>query len=231
MLIFMRGGEYFSWRLLNSYILGGVQRGFVTRNPLWLAEMGGGCLNFLTYRQNPSILNRVLTILASVSTTVPFANKLPKLTDLDYKIIRRLNEDARLSSAALARELQTSERTVRHRIERLIREDVLKPVAVVNPQAFGYNLVVDIFCEVEISARDEVVESIRRMPEVSYMAFSTGEQDISFQALFKNSKDMHEFITQRLYSISGVRRTKTVLVPQIVKDTYQWLPPEDEFAL
>ncbi len=153
-----------------------------------------------------------------------------KLTDLDHKLIRRLNRDARLSSAELAREFGISERTVRNRIQRLITEGVLKPVAVVNPLVFGYNLVVDIFCEVEVSMREDVIQAIRAFPEVSYMAFSTGDQDISFQALFKNTEDMHEFITQKVYSIPGIRRTRTVLVPRIVKDTYQWLPPEEAFT-
>jgi len=155
---------------------------------------------------------------------------LLKLTRLDFKIIRYLNEDARVSSAHLARELNLSERTIRHRINRLIEGDVIKTVAVVNPIIFGYNLVVDILCEVSIEDRDAVIETVRHLPEVSYLAFSTGDQDFSFQALFKNSEDMHSFITQRLYSIPGIRRTRTVLVPRIVKDAYQWLPPAEAFA-
>jgi Lrp/AsnC family transcriptional regulator, regulator for asnA, asnC and gidA len=154
---------------------------------------------------------------------------LIKLTDLDRQLIRRLNQNARITSAELAREFNTSERTVRHRIQRLFNEGILKPVAVVNPAAFGYSLVVDIFCEVEVSSREQVINAIQAMPEVSYLAFSTGDQDISFQALFKNSEDMHKFITEKIYAIPGIRRTRTVLVPLIVKDTYQWLPPEDGF--
>jgi len=88
---------------------------------------------------------------------------------------------------------------------------------------------VDIFCEVEVNMREQVVNAIKPLPEVSYMAFSTGDQDISFQALFKNTEDMHKFITQRIYAIPGIRRTRAVLVPRIVKDTYQWLPPEEAF--
>lgn len=153
-----------------------------------------------------------------------------KLTDLDHKLIRRLNRNARLSSAELARELGFSERTIRNRIQRLVTEGILKPVAVVNPAAFGYNLVVDIFCEIEVKKREEVIAALEVLPEVSYMAISTGDQDVSFQALFKNSAEMHEFITQRVYSIPGIRRTRTVLVPRIVKDTYQWLPPGDKFT-
>lgn len=179
---------------------------------------------FLTFRQNPSILN------ASPPPKLLSKYPLLKLTDLDHKLIRSLNRNARYSSADLARELGFSERTIRNRIQRLITEGILKPVAIVNPIAFGYTLVVDIFCELEVNRREEVIAALKRLPEVSYMAISTGDQDVSFQALFKNSADMHEFITQRVYTIPGIRRTRTVLVPQIVKDTYQWLPPEDGFT-
>lgn len=148
-----------------------------------------------------------------------------RLTELDQVIIQYLNQDARLTSSEIARALNVAERTVRHRIKRLINANIIKLVAVVNPMAFGYNLVVDIFCEIDVSAQEQVVETIAAMPEVSYLAFLTGDQDISFQALFRNSDEMHSFVTHRLHQIPGIRRTRTVVVPRIVKDSYQWLPP------
>ncbi len=150
-------------------------------------------------------------------------------SELDRQIIISLNQDARLSSAELARQLDVPERTVRYRITRLIEEDVIRPVAVVNPAAFGYKLVIDVFCEIDTARQTEIVTLIQAMPEVSYIAFATGDQDISFQALFKNSEAMHHFITERLRHIPGIGRTRTVLVPRIVKDTHRWLPPAEDF--
>jgi DNA-binding Lrp family transcriptional regulator len=69
------------------------------------------------------------------------------------------------------------------------------------------------------------------MPEVAYLAYSTGDQDISIQALFKNTDELHHFLTQKLNHVPGIRRTRTVLVPRIIKDTYQWLPPDDTRGL
>jgi DNA-binding Lrp family transcriptional regulator len=104
---------------------------------------------------------------------------------------------------------------------------VIQPVAVVNPAAFGYTLAVDIFCELEMGYQQSVVEAILSFPQVSYLAISTGDQDISLQAIFKDSEEMHEFITRQLHHVPGIRRTRTVLIPRILKDTYQWLPPDD----
>lgn len=152
-----------------------------------------------------------------------------KYTALDRAIIHQLNQDARLSSAEIARSLNVAERTVRYRISRLIAENIIKPVAVVNRKAFGYDLVVDIFCEIEITQQEEILQAILAMPEVSYVAYATGDQDLSFQALFRDTTEMHEFITNRIHPIPGVRRTRTVLVPRIVRDSYQWLPPNSAF--
>ena len=60
-----------------------------------------------------------------------------------------LNQDARTSSAEIARQVGIPERTVYHRIRRLVEGNYIKTVAVVNPKAFGYTLAVDIFCEIE----------------------------------------------------------------------------------
>lgn len=152
-----------------------------------------------------------------------------KLSASDRELIVLLNQDARMTSAEISRQLGVAERTVRNRITRLINEGIIKLVAIVNPLDFGYDLVVDIFCEVEVLQREAVIAALTQMPEISYIAVSTGDQDLSLQALFKNSTDIHEFITTRLYRVPGIRRSRTVLVPRIVKDTHQWIPLMEDF--
>jgi Lrp/AsnC family transcriptional regulator for asnA, asnC and gidA len=111
----------------------------------------------------------------------------------------------------------------------LINEGIIKLVAIVNPLDFGYDLIVDILCEVEVLQREAVIEALAQIPEISYIAVSTGDQDLSLRALFKNSTDMNEFITTQLYRVPGIRRSRTVLVPRIVKDTHQWIPLVEDF--
>jgi Lrp/AsnC family transcriptional regulator, regulator for asnA, asnC and gidA len=150
---------------------------------------------------------------------------LSNLDRLDKAIITFLNRDARTPSAHIARELGVADRTVHHRIQRLIELNIIQPVAVVNPAKFGFNLAVDIFCELEVGYQEQAVKAILDMPEVSYLALSTGDPDISLQALFKNGDEMQEFITNKLHQIPGMRRTRAVLIPRILKNTYEWLPP------
>ena len=60
------------------------------------------------------------------------------MDELDRKIIALLQLDGRASNAKIAREVGVSEGTVRRRLRRLIKEDVVKVVAVPNLEKLGY---------------------------------------------------------------------------------------------
>ena len=154
---------------------------------------------------------------------------MSRFNSLDLAILTHLNQNARLSSAAIARQTGVSERTIHNRINRLIESNAIQPIALVNPAAFGYTLAIDIFCELEVGHQDQALQALLELPEISYIAISTGDQDLSLQALFKDSEAMHEFITHKLHQVPGMRRTRTVLIPRIIKESSRWLPPEDAF--
>jgi Lrp/AsnC family transcriptional regulator for asnA, asnC and gidA len=148
---------------------------------------------------------------------------------LDRRIIHLLQANARETSAAMARRLGVSERTVRNRVQRLMAERAILPTVVVNHRRFGYPMAVDIFCEVDMARMAEVGEALCQLPEVNYVAVSTGDQDLSIQALLESGDAVYDFV-QRLVRIPGIQRTRTVLVPRVLKDTYEWIPPEVDFA-
>ena len=154
---------------------------------------------------------------------------MAKFDHLDQDIVKLLNRNARLSSAQIARQLGESARTVQNRIQRLTQLGGIQFVGVVNPASFGYSLAVDIFCELEVGYQEQALQAIQDMPNITYVAISTGDQDISLQAIFKDSADMNDFITHKLHQVPGMRRTRTVLIPRILKDNYQWLPPDGDF--
>jgi DNA-binding Lrp family transcriptional regulator len=154
---------------------------------------------------------------------------MSKFDDLDKAIILRLHQDARIPSAVIARQLNQSPRTVQNRIQRLVDQGVIQLAAVIDPLSFGYNLRVDIFCEIEAGQIDQAIDRISQMQNVTYLAISTGDQDVSLQAIFRDSLEMQDFITRQLHQVPGMRRTRTVLLPRLIKDSHQWLPPEESF--
>ena len=84
-------------------------------------------------------------------------------------------------------------------------------------------------CELEVGFQEQALQAIQVLPNITYIAISTGDQDISLQAIFKDGVEMQDFITHVLHQVPGMRRTRTVLIPSILKDNYQWQPPQGDF--
>lgn len=149
------------------------------------------------------------------------------IDELDLAIIRLLQQDSRMPSAVIARQLGVAERTVRARINRLVQDDVIRLVAVLNPAALGYEVVADIFLEVEPTRLEEVAARVAEMQEVSYVGLTTGERDISVQVFTSSIDALYRLITERLSPIPGVLNTTTYIVPRVLKWLHNWSLPDD----
>jgi Lrp/AsnC family transcriptional regulator, regulator for asnA, asnC and gidA len=150
-----------------------------------------------------------------------------RIDDIDRRIVSFLLADGRMSSSELARRLgQVSERTVRYRIERLIAEGIVHVGAIINPKALGLLVTADIWIEVVPGHLRRVAESLAALPQVSYVAYSTGDRDLSIQVYARDNDELHHFVSEVVGNIPGVTRTSTMLVPEKVKDVHQWGIPE-----
>jgi Lrp/AsnC family transcriptional regulator for asnA, asnC and gidA len=146
----------------------------------------------------------------------------------DWEIITLLNEDGRMPSAEIARQLgNVSARTVTNRIEALTKKGVINVRAIVNPEMVGYDVMADVFIEVEPGRVREVAEKVARFPQVSYVACATGASDVSISLRVRDIEELFDFATEKLGKIPGVRRTQSYLLPLKIKDFDTWLPPHE----
>ena len=144
----------------------------------------------------------------------------------DWKIIALLNEDGRMPSAEIARRLgHVSARTVTNRIEALTKNGVINVRAIVNPEMVGYGVMADVFLEVEPGRVRDVADQVAEFPLVSYVACATGDSDVSISLRVRSIEELFDFVTEKLGTISGVRRTQSYLLPLKLKDLDTWLPP------
>ena len=150
-----------------------------------------------------------------------------EIDKIDLKIVNLLLEDGRKSASEIARRIgEVSERAVRYRIERMIEEDVIRLSAVVRPEALGLPIRADVWLEVESARIREVAQKMAEYENVTYVACSIGENDISIQVVAKDTDEVYRFVTETIRKVPGVRRTTTSIVPLIIKDVYQWRAPE-----
>lgn len=153
-----------------------------------------------------------------------------KLDKIDKKIINLLAIDGRMSCADIAREVgYISERSIRYRMERLVKEKIIQISAIPNPQSLGFTVVADVFIEVEPSMVIEIAHKIADFDRVTYVACSTGQNDISIQIVAKSNPELYSFVTEVIARINGVRKTSTSIVPMIIKNPQRWELPASLF--
>lgn len=150
------------------------------------------------------------------------------LDSIDRQIVGLLLKDGRLSSAEIRRRLDggVSERSVRYRIARLRRAGVIRISAVVSPRALGYEVTGDVLIEVAAGKLRTVAEELTVFPNVSYVAASAGEGDLSIQVYAHDNQELLRFVDEVVGRLEGVTRTRTVIVPWKLKDVYEWQIPE-----
>jgi len=145
----------------------------------------------------------------------------------DIEIINLLMEDGRMPASEMARRIgNISERVIRYRIERIVREGYIKISAINNPKSLGFMVTADVFLEVESSSILEVAKKTAEYDCVSYVACSIGENDISVQVVGHDTDEVYQFVTDVIGKIPGVRKTTTSIVPLVLKDVYQWRVPK-----
>ena len=145
----------------------------------------------------------------------------------DLKIVNLLLADGRMTASEVARKIgNISERAVRYRIEKMVHEEIVRISAVVRPYAFGLTVTADVWMEVESDRIQEVAQKMTEYENVTYVACSIGETDVSIQVVAKDTEEVYHFVTEVIRKVPGVRRTITSIVPVILKDVYQWRVPE-----
>ena len=149
-----------------------------------------------------------------------------KIDKIDLEIVNLLMEDGRMHAAEVARRIgNISERAVRYRIDRMLENNVVRISAIVNPKGVGMNVVADVWLEVESDSILEVAKKMADFDNVSYVACSIGETDVSVQVQARDTAEVYRFITEVIGKVPGVRKTTTSIVPLVLKDVYQWRIP------
>lgn len=150
-----------------------------------------------------------------------------EIDNTDINIINLLMEDGRMPASEMARRLGgISERVIRYRIERIVKEGYIQISAITNPKSLGYSVTADVFLEVESGSILNVAKNASEYDCVTYVACSIGESDISIQVVGHDTNEVYQFVTEIIGKIPGVRKTTTSIVPLVLKDVYQWRIPK-----
>ncbi len=139
---------------------------------------------------------------------------------IDQHIISILEENGRATNREIAEAVGVSEGTVRNRIERLIRDDVLRIVGVTNPARLGLNTAAVISISGALSRITAIAESIAGAEGVVYVGYTTGNADIIALAFFPSNDELTDFMTQTLAAIPGIVKAETNIILKPVRSMF-----------
>ncbi len=130
---------------------------------------------------------------------------------IDDQLIRLLGKDGRLSSNTLSKQIKVSSTTVRRRVRKLIRDGVLRIVAVVDPKKIGLPLTTIIAFNVAREQLNSTTKWLSSQPNIKWVSTTTGRYDILALAQFSSTDDLSEFLNNKVASIEGLKNTETFI--------------------
>jgi len=146
--------------------------------------------------------------------------KNPSLDRIDVALIRALDEDARITTAALARQVGLSAPSTSERLKRLEEMGVIGPARIeVDPAALGYGLKAWLRIRPLPGQLKRVVEIIQGIPEIVECDRVTGDDCFVARAYVRSVLDLEEVIDQ----LNSHATTNTAIIQSSPVD--RRLPP------
>jgi len=142
------------------------------------------------------------------------------LDSIDEQLARLLGQDARQNSETLAKQLKLSSATVRRRLRKLIRDDLLHIVGVVDPAKFGFPVAVVITLDVAHDKLELAMEALVKQPEIRWVSTTTSRFDIIALARFRSTNRLSEFMTKELAQLEGLKDSETFICLDVKKGRY-----------
>ena len=131
---------------------------------------------------------------------------------LDKKILRLIAEDARIPFLEVARSCNVSGAAIHQRIQKLTNLGILKGSRfIIDPEKVGYETCAYIGLYLQNPAKfDDVVDELRKIPEVVECHYTTGGFDMFIKIYARNNHHLLNVIHDKLQPL-GLSRSETVI--------------------
>lgn len=138
--------------------------------------------------------------------------RMRSLDEVDARILLALDADPEATVVALASQLHLSRNTVQARLRRLQASGALGPHnRRLDPAALGYPLLAFITLSVSQREAVRVAQQLARIPEVTEILVTTGDNDLLVRVLARDTGDLYR-ISSHMLAVPGVARGSTSIV-------------------
>lgn len=150
-----------------------------------------------------------------------------KLDEVDLKILRMMQDNARINNSELARELGMAPSAVLERVKKLEQKEVLLAYyAKINPIALNQKMLSFIFIKAdEIIGDERTGKLLAEIPEVLEVHDIAGDDGYLVKVRTQDSLALVHLMRNSLSKIEGVISTRTIIVLQTVKEDNKIIVP------
>jgi len=142
----------------------------------------------------------------------------PHLDEVDLKILRDLQRDARVSFKTIAEKIGVSEATIFVRVKKMQERGTIKGfITLVSPAAVGKPLTAIVLVRANPQAYDGTLDALRKIKEI-YEIYDVTGQYYSILKIRASGTDELGTIMDEVGKIDGIAGTETIIVLRTVKE-------------
>lgn len=128
------------------------------------------------------------------------------MDDLDLKILKKLQENDKLSYNKISKMLGTPTSTIHFRVKKMVEEKIIvKFSAIVDMCKLGFETVAWVGVTIDPLKIDEITERLALYETIKLISSTAGDHNLVLQILAKNEKKLWNFIRHNLQTIEGVQ--------------------------
>ncbi|MHC5202928.1 Lrp/AsnC family transcriptional regulator [Myroides sp. LJL119] len=150
------------------------------------------------------------------------------LDEIDLKILRMMQDNAKINNSELAREVGMAPSAVLERVKKLEQKEViLEYNAKINPKAIDQKMLSFIFIKVDEIIGDELTgRLLAEIPEVLEVHDIAGDDGYMVKVRTTDSLALVHLMRNSLSRIHGIISTRTIIVLQTVKEDNKLIIPQ-----
>ena len=151
-----------------------------------------------------------------------------QMDEISLKILKILQERARIPNVDVARQVGLAPSAVLERIRKLESQGFIDGYEVrLNPERFSRSLVAFIVVGIQKPADEKRIgRHLAAMPGVQEVHYITGEDSFLVKVRVAGNRELGRFIRDDLASIKGIHTTRTSVVLSTYKETAK-IPIDD----
>ncbi|MBA16410.1 MAG: AsnC family transcriptional regulator [Sphingomonas sp.] len=139
------------------------------------------------------------------------------LDALDKKLIGLLAEDARISNRKIAADLDVTEGTVRSRIKRLERDNLIRFTAITTLSRGERFRIAFIRVQAELEKIPDICKVLEPDPNIGALIVTMGRFNLLAITIFNDLDSLHAMASDKILSLPGVHHVETAIAISTVK--------------